>query len=528
MDAVMDLVFDLLEVGDQAGADAAWLFAYDPSNDISDKAGVALMNAVTSEEVEPSLQERLTEQVSQTLWDALHDPAVLDERKFLLSGMFHICGGEIPPEEFKTLFHDFDAATRLHRQKFEATLSDDAEVVERTLAGLNVSIQEVEPPTPRGIEHARAVCTSLSPKNPAASAAMVCTLATVSCQYQFPPEPMIESLEALGQNPHERAAWYLQELSHWPATGPVGSKAGAVAEIMKAGGVQPRCPINREFSHGYFSMIDGAGSRNVTLFFRTLEGGMDGVVLMLNDQVGMKDAWCAFGDSTEIEEAIHRQEADLAYAPCTLPLARELVADVWAIHERDQRPLPGRFFAYRSYLGESPILPKSHAPNLGAYMLELMLPSPELVRGSDVLTEYGPYGGLYFTSDAAYQLVQAHKRSRKKELVDLFFREIVPQEMPLLLSRMAANLEMEAVAGRATQSVNQTAAKTYLALRDDHCKPSETPYVKEMVNESIARIRRNLSQGFTSQQQADQSGMDFDQQMSKLLEGLMGQMGKDL
>ena len=79
-----------------------------------------------------------------------------------------------------------------------------------------------------------------------------------------------------------------------------------MASEMEASGTTPQCTLFREFSHGVVSMVDGVGSRSVTLFFRTPEGGMDALMMILNDIVGMKDAWCAFEDSSDLEATIRQ------------------------------------------------------------------------------------------------------------------------------------------------------------------------------------------------------------------------------
>jgi len=252
---------------------------------------------------------------------------------------------------------------------------------------------------------------------------------------------------------------------------------------------------------------------------------MDALILILNDTVGIKDAWCAFGDSQDVEEVIHERVDDISYAPCTLDLARELVADIWTLHEEKNKPFPGRFFIYRIYLGQEPIMPRRRTPNLGAYMTETMVLSPQLVRNSEEMVEYNSYGGLAFASEEAYQFVRDHapRRGRPRlsaRNLDSFIEKVVPREIDQLLSRMAINLELEAIAGRATQKTNQIAAQTWLAISERVCPYQEIPFIYHLADLATQRLVRNLRMGFESQEQANQASLELEDAMMEYLDDL--------
>ena len=202
------------------------------------------------------------------------------------------------------------------------------------------------------------------------------------------------------------------------------------------------------------------------------------------------------------------------------------MADAWALHERQERPFPGRFFVYRSYLGDEPIEPRSRTANLGAYMLETTVISPALVDGSQELCDYEPYGGLWFSSDDAYAFMKSHPSKHGRRLArtdsDPFVRTIAEIERDELLARMAANLETEALAGRGTRKLNQLAGRTWLGMREQVCPVHEVPYVRALAKRSVNVITRNLRDGYTSQAQANQAGLDLDDRMAEMSRDLSG------
>ncbi|MEX0776413.1 MAG: hypothetical protein WD042_11980 [Phycisphaeraceae bacterium] len=524
---MVDALQEVLEEVPQPGGVLAWLGTYDADERMREHARLLLMMGLQSSEVPEEVRQGLAQEATPVLTQAVRDPQVDDEEKLVLGSALIAIGVEIPYDEYRGYFKDFDAAMKLLINKATDHLSDDPADVEQTLLELRVLGQEDdEPPTLQDMERVMQMMVAFGQKDAAASAALACTVAARAAELGLPLDDLAQAMESLAAHPHERAAWYLAELGRLPGLGAAGAKAKELAQRMKAQGITPRAPLLREFSQGYLSMVDGVGSRSVTLFFRTPEGGMDGVVLILNDVVGMKDAWCAFEDSAALEKAIHGGMGDMSYAPCTVALARELVGDAWAIQAPAGKAFPGRFTALRALLGEAPIEPRRRTPNLGAYMLELMVPSEAQVRDSAELVEYGPYGGLWFSSDAAYEFVKANMGTRarrlKKPQMKRFLQAVIPLERQQLLARMAANLEVESLAGRATQPINQTAAQTYLVLKEDVLAWERVPYIRALAEAAVKLIAGNLRIGMKNQREANATERNMDQQMSAMLEELLG------
>lgn len=522
----IEMLRDVMEQIPRAGAELAYAAGYDADPQVRSHARLMLMLGMKMPGVPEPVKEALIRDSGPVLEETVRDPRIEDEEKLLLGAAYMMGGGEMPMEEYEGYFKDFAGAMGRAANSVAEHLSDEPGAVEETLRALDMAGDEGrEPLTVEDAERAMGASASFAGKDAAAAAALVCTTAALAAAAGLPLEGLVEPMDELAAHPHERAAWYLAELGRFPGMDIAGRKAAELAQAMKAGGVMPRLSLLKTFSHGYVSMVDGVGSRSVTLFFRTPEGGMDGLVLIVNDEVGMKDAWCMFDDSSEMEDAIRGQMGELAFAPCTVELARELVADAWAIQRETGRAFPGKFMSLRAYLGERAIEPKRREPNLGAYMLELMVPSEALARRSDDLADYGPYGGLWFAGDQAYRFIEANMgkgRRLKKELMQRFIKDVTILERDSVLSRMALNLEMESLAGRATQEINQIAAQTYLAMKENAVAWERVPYVRALAETSVQRIMESLREGFGNQRDANRAGMEMDQELMQMLDKLMG------
>jgi len=217
---------------------------------------------------------------------------------------------------------------------------------------------------------------------------------------------------------------------------------------------------------------------------------------------------------------------DYGRAPCSLGLARELLADAWALHEEIGRPIPSSMFIYLPYFGPEPVEPRRRKPNLGAYMTETMVQSADLVRGSDELVAFPHYGTLSFSSEAAYRFTErcAPKRGPaklSKRNRERFIREVASAERGRLIRRMAVNLEVEALAGRATRPVNQLAAQTWLALNERVCPMEEVPFVWDLAAESTALIVQNLRDGYRNAEEAKQAAFEMMDELYEVIDSLM-------
>lgn len=83
-----------------------------------------------------------------------------------------------------------------------------------------------------------------------------------------------------------------------------------------------------------------------------------------------------------------------------------------------------------------------------------------------------------------------------------FLREVMPLERDRLLHRMAINLEVEALAGRAARKDNQTAARLWLGMKENVAPLETIPFIHGLAGNGIDAIAEDLRRGFKNQRAA--------------------------
>jgi hypothetical protein len=511
----------IVESADEPGAELAKLAAYDLDPAVSQHATSLLMMALHEEGILPHAKELIQRSALPVAEQALHDPGLPDDRKYCLGPIFMLCGGQIAPREFPALFHDFEATARRNIQGAFRSLSDQPDGIAEALTTIGLLSDGDAEPNDEAFFSATEMGAEMCEVNTRAAAGILATVVAMAAEHNVAADYADRALDALAETRCERAAWCLRELGRWPAMGPLGVKARALSGGLESQGIAPTYTLECEFSHGLVSHVDGAGTRSVTLFFDARDGELDACTLLVNDIVGMKDAWCSFGNGDEIEAQLGAQD-DLVLAPCSPELARELLAEAWAIHEERDVPFLGRFFVCRPYLGAGLIEPSRRTPDLSAYHLDEVECSASMLDGSDELMAHPVYGAFSFTPDAAYDYVAKHASGALRYLsekeLETFVREFAPPGKDILLARIAAGLEVEALAGRAAQALSRLAARTWLGLREGVLPFHEVPYVRALCTHSVAMIAGNLRLGFHSQADADKAALETQQGFRDLLD----------
>ncbi|MBI3271402.1 MAG: hypothetical protein HYZ53_20595 [Planctomycetes bacterium] len=509
----------LLQEAPDAGAALASMTAYEADALIRNNAQILLFIACKAPEFSEVRRERVASDAVPILRAALKDPAVEDDRKYVLGPFLEACGVELPQAEYEACFGDFAATAERRNAAFLAEMSADMESVEQALR--ESGILGIEPPAVPTVEAFRTAFgfgLGLARHNPDAAAVHLSTAAAIATEHRLLEEDAGKALTCVAELGTPRAAWYLSELGAWPALGEFGDGARSLAEELGASGVAPCAPPTPTYSHGLVSSVDGAGSRSLTLFYRTTEGELDALLLILNESDGIRDAWCLFKGAANLEEDM-RGVKGVVYAALAVPTARDLLGAALALHAKTETSPPGRLLLYRPFLGPEPIPVRPRRPNVGAYALELLLRDPELAADSASLGKDENWGQHWFSSDEAYAFVRAHfpgagkagaaaRRSHRHpkittELIDVFLRDVASLERELLIERMAANLETEAWAGRAGEPVNRLAARTWLVLSEELQPFGEVPYIRALARRAIEAIAYNLVQGFTTQRAAN-------------------------
>jgi hypothetical protein len=123
---------------------------------------------------------------------------------------------------------------------------------------------------------------------------------------------------------------------------------------------------------------------------------------------------------------------------------------------------------------------------------------------------------LYCASDRAYQFVarQLELASHEDAFLVLndremqsFIEEVVLEERPRLLQRLAMNLEVEARAGRAKRASNKRLAHLWLGLQHEVVPFADVPFVVELSHIGFDAVLSNVLQGYTTQAEANAAGM---------------------
>lgn len=495
------------------GRTLTWLAVYDEDHATRERAASLLWGVFQDPSVPRRIHDKLAEQVVPFAEQALRDPGLVDERKLVLSPILSSLGRELTDEELATCFADLPGALAQAARKAGAGMADAADQVEASLhmAGL-VATPGQGPVSPENVQQALGMAAVASEGNGPLGATALAVTAAVAFELGHPDtDGLCAALETAARADPERALALLSELATWPNAGALGVKAGELSERLRGEGVSPRPVPAPRFSHGLVSRVDGAGSRAFQLLFQHDDGTLDALCVLVNDRVGLKDVWCAFGEGAELE--LQLRESGLEVASCDQAFARGLIADALATSAEAGRVLPGRWLLYRSFLGDAPLAPARRAPDLSAYELEALARSPALAADSEELADEAAYDGLGFSSDAAYAFVRAQPPELgaleiDEPLITSFVQAIEPHERERLTRRLATNLEHEARAGRAEEGHNRLAARTWLALSERLLPFEEVPYVRALAEESLDAIEHNLALGYESEDEANQATLD--------------------
>jgi hypothetical protein len=496
-----------------AGALLARFMAYEPEGPLQRSVQTLLFVGCQDPGVDPAARDAITRSAAPVLRSAMKDPAIADDRKYHIGPLLEACGVKLARKDYQESFHNFDETANRKNAEFIREISADPQTLEQALEQVGlVSGGEPVRPSKRKIGDGFVFAAMTAQHNPDAGAMLLATVAAIAAEHGKAPREAEMALLLARRGGGARAAWALGELSQWPGLGPLGEKARVLAGELGAEGIQPHAPYGGTFSHAWATQTDGAGSRNLVVFFRTPAGVMDALVFMPNDEVGIKDLWCAFGRGAEFEKDYLKRENEIKTAPASLELARELLGDALATHEARGTPPPGRMLLYRPMLGAAPISIRHRQPNLGAYALELLARNPELAADSEALAQETSFRQLWCATDEAYQFVRQNLRGRKHAagaswigaaLIERFAREVAPQDRERLLRRMAINLETEAWAGRAADPLNRLAARTWIVLSEELAPFHEVPFVRALARRALEAISVNIARGFRSQREAN-------------------------
>jgi|GEM_PF-1196544 len=543
-DSPIDVLSHVAQDTDNGGADLAWLAAYDFDPDVA-MASVALLAGASYYDEHDLLRKEIWSSAEPVVLAALRNRSLSDERKSALAGVCMRFGHTFENHELRQFFHDFDAVVQQSfddSMKLAAEEPDELELMLHSASLLSTDDEDVPPPD--AVFSLLQITMEALDKHPAAAAAIIGASVAIAAEHHLPFDMLAPSLEALRDNASEQAAWTLRELGNLPATGQIGVLARVMAAQVEQGGVVPRPNLRRTFVDGRLSVVDGTGSRHLALAFRTPDDTIDFLQMRISDTDGICEEWVVYDTSETIDELLEDHEDNieqLDYAKCSLETAREIIADAYAIHEELGKPICGRHFIYRPYLGPEPITAQRRTPDLSAYQLESIEQTPDMAEDSEILIDDITYASLWCSSEDAYEFVALimlrelgitnwnkgkNAASSAREAVSRlestiqpdftddditrFILEVAADEREVLLLRLAANLELRAMLGAADEPVQRAAAETWLTISKNVIPFENIPYIRELASLSFQLISMNFSYGFASQKEANEAQLYAD------------------
>ncbi len=490
----------------------AWLHAHERRHADDNDALVMLSALLDGRMFRPSQRKRSADAAAVELEKALKDRDISDDVKIDILPLLDMADHPVDDDAAHMFFRDFEAAMNRRSRKYAGALSDSPDSLYKLLQIKGFIPEEEEAANiPVSVESASELLTlghRTAEVNPAGVTLMTAALMFRVGAPDFSHERSPSQLNDIHALATPRARWCLETLANWPGFAmPFRDKAARLAVELAGRGVECHPPpAPKEFSHGVVSMVDGMGSRTATLFFHTLNGGIDAFSVMLNDEVGVKDVQAFFGDGGELEDMLRFSSKQMSMANATPGLFRELLADSFALHEELGTAPPGSLFPLMAYLGNDPIVPRKREPDLSVYALGSIRVTLNLVLGGRDLADSMLFGCLLPASDEAYSFCKPYVDKKRKGIVTAIFpsflRKVMPLERERLLRRMAINLEVEALAGRAKRKNSKAAARLWLGMKNNVANLEIIPYIQTLALHGIEAIVEDLRRGFTNQRDA--------------------------
>ncbi len=513
---------DIYETFDDPGKELAECILNEPDLTVMNIATSTLIHALTSDEIPDFAFELYIDGAIPILQAALSDPKVPDSKKITAGS---ICSLAQPENNIQDLMlsnlKDPDALKNAATQQLSALLKPDPFSLMTIFSSIHL-LDDENPSRLQIIDNYNeikfcymSIC-QVAPNCPEGAAAALCSI--IACTLPHPDIPASDALAALDTLRDLNSSvvtWFLRELAALPAAGQIGFKAGAYAAAMEREGILPHFDPGFTFKKGQISQIDGDGSFSISLEIhkKGSKRKTDCLALLINDKIGLKDIWFVSDEGSQLMKQFHQQPSSAAFYDCSLEFALRMVAWALEIHKQANAPILGEFLISRIYLGGDPIQPQSFEPDLSAYHLRESTFQMELVALSTLLMDEPTYNTFLFFSNHSYNFIKeyAPKRGRaclSKKKLDLYCEQVLPHEIEILLPRMAQNLQLEAMAGRVDKKINQIAAHTWYALKNQLIPYTQIPYIMEMVQDSIPMTIENVRDGFSNQNEANQAYMN--------------------
>lgn len=444
------------------------------------------------------------------------DQTIRDDQMLTLAGVLATAGHPLPDELMNRSFRDWDGTLQKHLKKHSRNLADDPESITMLMErhGLYSFMDDCTPSVDE-INNVLVPLLAMAETTPAAVVPAATCLAIRAEQPDLNIDGIREIYARMRELGTPRALWCLEALADWPGLGVVRPPALDEANKLRQTGIAAEPPaLKGEFSSARVSMTDDSGSRYLLVFWKRTKREMDAVSIMLNDIVGIKNVMFVFGEGKEFgKELAAGPGQEMTWADISRDMAKALFADALACHLDSGAAPPGIVFSVLPYFGDTPPAPKHREPNLDAYNLDAIAPTPDLAGPETVdLLDSPVLLSLVPIPETAYAFCRDHHPGPEKPLPEgdcnAFIEQVLAPEQSRLLHRMAVNLEVEALAGRAKRRENRKAAELWLGLRENVVPFAQHPFIRELAIESSNSILEDIDNGFTTRQAALESELN--------------------
>ncbi len=511
--ASAELVDGELPDAPSGAAALAWLAARDTDPQLRAHAARTLETLLGGRTLDPGERSRCAAAARAMLRAALDDRALPDEAKLELLPTLEACGVPLHPEDLGRSFRRPEFAHRHLVGRQLASLPATPEAIDRELRLVGAHGPWPGPlKDPADLEALLTVGAIAAESHPALAALFLPAVAAAALHAGVGAARAAGELAVAAATRHPYALFMLRELGNLPAAGAVGERARRLAGELERDGVTAAAPPAPAFTRGWATIVDGAGSRQIGLLFRA---GRDrsALCLLVNDVEGIKDVFFVPAGGARLVRGLELT-GGVSIAPADLPFARSIVADSFAFHAAAARPAPAPCLLYRHLLGEEPLAARPREPDLSAYALDRWPRSVALVDGSELLAKLPLCEELYCASDAAYAFLAARMRRDSVSRVHFdvdepafrnYLAEIAAAERDLLARRLAANLEVEARAGRAHRRENAALARVVVALVEEVVPFEEIPFVQALNAAGMGFVAQNVALGHRTQREANEA-----------------------
>ena len=240
--AIHETLQAILDCDPEANASLAWLLVYETDDRIRDHAMTLAFVLLKDPAIPAFVRQEATYGFLPVLLDAMQDKAVSDDRKIVVGQLLALCGHEMPDEEYRACFADFEAATASLQERlseYELGLPE----IEQLLCDVELySPEKSVRPTSESLNAAMVSAATIIERQRLAGSALSCIVAALAQEHDLDEECRTAPLELVSAIGGTHGRWFLSVLANQPCRGDLASRAAALVEEMGKQGIRLEPP----------------------------------------------------------------------------------------------------------------------------------------------------------------------------------------------------------------------------------------------------------------------------------------------